>query len=136
MKEILSQIRTTQDARVLQGQIQAMLDGEYEIGSTPNTPELLVKPLAEAPDKKQFLLDLKQHLTELSELTLTLAVEPDQALIDKISSWVKANLGPETVLSWTRNRTILGGAQVEYQGRYGDYSVKLALDRAFAHESL
>ncbi len=77
-----------------------------------------------------WLDGLEEQLGQLPELSLTLAFEPDDDFLDRLAKWAKDNLGQEVVLDWKRQRQILGGAQVAFGGKYGDYTVRHKLAAA------
>lgn len=57
------------------------------------------------------------------KLTLRIAVKPTKELAWKIRSWLEKNLGEKVDLDFIVEPNLIGGAIIEFRGRYGDYSV-------------
>jgi len=79
--------------------------------------------LSEFSSAQPFLRNLKQAVKSLPVVGLTLAFEPQEELIKKISSWLSLSLPTHTLINLSVKPEILAGAIIEYQGRYRDYSI-------------
>ena len=78
-----------------------------------------------------FIEELKAVVMSLPEISITVAVEPNQSMITAISSWFTAHLKKPMVLDITINKNLIGGAILGYQGIYKDFSVKKKLDEKY-----
>lgn len=76
-----------------------------------------------ATDKKVFLKELKDKVKALTYLRLTVAFEPSIATIGRIYSWVNQNLGEGVAVDIAIDKNILGGANIEYKGKIGNFSL-------------
>lgn len=135
--DILSTIRTTEEAREFEEEIALLLQSQFKVGKQrfasilstevrATTSSIIAKlPVS---GRKQFLEDLHKKLQERKVLRLTLAFEPSEAIIEAISAWVRENLGQEWVLSLSCDPSIVGGCVIEKEGKYMDYSVRRKLD--------
>ncbi len=85
---------------------------------------------------KQFLSQGYKTICALPILRLTLAFEPSETAINDISDWARNNIEERIILDLTLDRRLLGGALIEYKGKYYDYSLKTKLEEIFAREDL
>jgi hypothetical protein len=127
--DLVAQIRTRQEADQLLLAVRQLKQGQYS-QSEVQVPSVLTSGLESASDKQAWLAGLEQELTALPEVGLTLTVAPSESLLDSVATWIKTNLEPKAVVALKLDRQILGGAQISYQGKYADYSVRHALDAA------
>jgi F0F1-type ATP synthase delta subunit len=78
--------------------------------------------------KIDYLLTVERQLMGLKSVKLILACEPSIKLVETIALWLKANVGRSVVLDITLDKKLIGGAIVEYDGKYGDFSLKSKLE--------
>jgi F0F1-type ATP synthase delta subunit len=71
----------------------------------------------------EFLENLKIKLDSLPLLKMTLAFSPTQSTIEKISQFLENKLGKKIILDISYNPEILGGAILEYRGKYLNLSL-------------
>jgi len=84
----------------------------------------------ETPEKESaFLEELKKHLLEMPSLKLEIAFEPAEKFLEKISLWLEKELGQKIILDINVNSKIIGGAIIEYQGKYLNLSLEKEIDR-------
>jgi len=125
--EILKKIRTREEAWELLGQLDALETGLYSARAAVKIPVLLQGVYETRENKKAFLEELKNQLLNLAVVSLTVALKPDESFLEKLSGWVKVNIGERAVLEIEVDAAILGGALVSYNGKYRDYSLRKAL---------
>lgn len=82
-------------------------------------------------DKTEFFKNLKDQLNSLKYLELTIAFEPTQSSLDRISDWARKNVAENICLDIKRDKRIIGGAVVTYNGRFKDYSLVHEVDAYF-----
>lgn len=87
-------------------------------------------PLSE-DEIKQILGSLKAATLKLPIVKLTLAFEPTEAMLEEIGSWFWENTGKHILLDVAVDGSIVGGAIIEYNGVYKDFSVKTRLEKVF-----
>lgn len=134
--EILSNIRTKEDAWALEQEIDILLDRLYSSNQEDygqalkrdvrSNIALIIKSSIEKAriDRDKYLQGLKTELKKLKEIQLTLAFEPTDAIIEKILLWVRENVGEGIILDINYSKTISGGAVIIHKGKYRDYSLK------------
>ncbi len=134
--EILSNIRTKEDAWALEQEIDILLDKLYSAKADEfshalehdvrSNVALIIKSSIEKAriDRDKYLQGLKNELKKLKEIQLTLAFEPTDATLEKIFLWVRENVGKGIILDINYSKTISGGAVIIHKGRYRDYSLK------------
>jgi len=76
------------------------------------------------PQEQVFFLQLlKNHLKSLPKVKIEIAFEPEKETLEKISQWFKENLKKKVILDLKINPKIIGGAKIEYQGKWRDFSL-------------
>ena len=83
-------------------------------------------------DKEKILKELeetKEELLKLPVLKIQLAFSPTPSFIKEISDWLKRNLKKKVLLDVEVNPVIVGGAILEYRGRYLDLSLKKEIEK-------
>ena len=134
--EILSNIRTKEDAWALEQEIDILLNKLYSAKADEfshalehdvrSNVALIIKSSIEKAriDRDKYLQGLKNELKKLKEIQLTLAFEPTDATLEKIFLWVRENVGKGIILDINYSKTISGGAVIINKGKYRDYSLK------------
>ncbi len=82
-------------------------------------------------DKTEFFKSLKAELASLKYLELTIAFEPTLETLSKISDWARKNIAESLCLDIKRDKRIIGGAIITYNGRFKDYSLVNEVDSYF-----
>lgn len=78
----------------------------------------------QTPEKQVFFLHLlKKDLISLPKAKIEIAFEPVQSTLNKISEWFEKKLGKRVVLDIVINPKIVGGAKIEYNGKWRDFSL-------------
>jgi len=86
--------------------------------------------LSKNPEQQySFLEKIKKYLLSLSEVKLEIAFSPSNDFLKEISLWFKEELGQKVILDLTVNPKIVGGAIIEYQGNWRDYSLAREIDK-------
>ncbi len=75
--------------------------------------------------------ELVSQLTGVETVRLTVAFEPTKEIKNKIYEWVKLWVGKGLVVEITQDKEIMGGAVVEFGGKYRDLSLKKKLEAYF-----
>ncbi len=71
-----------------------------------------------------FINKIKDSIASLPIATLTLAVEPNESMLKAISSWFLLNLNKQILFEIQIDPDLVGGAAINYQGKYYNFSVK------------
>lgn len=140
---IISLARTRPELDVLKGQVSELETGIYQtksdnfekiLGEMPPGLVALIREGLKTIDKITFVRELKKKLEDVEYMQLTLAFEPTEKGLTKISDWVHKNLNQNVILEVVVNKVIIGGARVAVSGKYLDLSIKKILERKFAEE--
>ena len=86
--------------------------------------QLLATPLFRGKRKQiEFLDELRNYLLSLPKIKLTLAFQPNKEFLKQISDWLQKTVGQKIVLNIFVNPHIVGGAIIEYKGKYLNFSL-------------
>lgn len=86
--------------------------------------QLLATPLFRGKRKQiEFLDELRNYLLSLPKIKLTLAFQPNKEFLKQISEWLQKEVGQKIVLNIFVNPHIVGGAIIEYKGKYLNFSL-------------
>ena len=80
---------------------------------------------------KDLLIKLKEELQKFKVLKLSLAFEVSEGSIDNLFAWVLTNLGSGIILDIKEDKKIIGGASIEFEGKYKDLTLKKKLEEVF-----
>lgn len=78
-----------------------------------------------------FLAGLRNAIGKLKYLNLTVAFEPNLDTVGRLYAWVKQNIGDGVVIDFTINKSILGGAIVEYKGKIKNLTILSKIEDYF-----
>lgn len=89
-----------------------------------DTREGLIADQAESKQDWQSYLDgLINYLTRLPVLTLTLAIKPSDDLLARINQELSKVTGGQSLIDIKYESGVLGGAKMEFNGKYLDLSL-------------
>ncbi len=72
---------------------------------------------------KKIPSDLEKKLRALPKLRLEIAFSPPESFIKRVSQWLEKELGQKIILDVVVNPKIIGGAVIEFQGKWRDFSL-------------
>lgn len=137
-QELFSQVRTKDDLEVLTDELEAVKNSLYRVNSSVDktlhdsvrerTALALQRILASSQDQKNEIDKIIEASRKLSNLNLKIAFEPTEKTIDKIYAWVSTNVGEGIVLNFEYDPAVLGGAEISFNGKYIDLTLKKALE--------
>lgn len=133
--------RTRTEANMFLNELDLLLRSLYIVGTGDfiGTMEsairaktaLALTPILNENNREEVLAELKKQTESLNYFGLTIAFEPTLEIIAKISSWVRQNVDPQIALDITVNKSILGGAEIEYNGKVGSFTIRSHVDEYF-----
>ena len=83
-----------------------------------------------------FWEELEKELQHLPEIKLEIAFSPNDDYLEKISQWLEKELGRKIILDLAINPKIVGGAIIEYQGNWRDFSLAKEIDKLISQKGL
>ncbi|MEK7526183.1 MAG: F0F1 ATP synthase subunit delta [Patescibacteria group bacterium] len=136
---IVSQIQSRDDQNLLLDELSALKNSLFQIKQNTFDQVLttkvrqkisaeLEKILTASSDRAGLLDQLTKQVQDLKTLDLTLSFEPTVETRQKIFTWVKTNMGEGVVINLKFDPTIIGGAQIAFNGKYVDLSLKKIID--------
>jgi len=82
------------------------------------------KFIPQSPDQQfSFFEKIKKDLLEVPQIRLEIAFQPSKEFLLRIRKWFKEEINREIILDIVVNPKITGGAIIEYQGKYLDFSL-------------
>lgn len=138
---ILTIVKTTKDQNELINLIEKLIENNFKKSFAPNDEILnsgTTRKLWEAistslisgnisedqKEREKFLDSLLSKVRALNKLKITLAIEPNNRLLEHLRDWMDKNLSENTILDITVDSQILGGAIiVSGNGDYADFSL-------------
>lgn len=150
-KALIDLIKTTDDLVVLDEEIDMVLQSIYHT-EIYDLEEILAKfvrvriaveikklisqdSISGKEQTRTLLSDAYRTICALPILKLTMAFEPSESIIDNISNWARSNLQSGILLDLSLDRSLLGGAQIVYEGKYYDYSLKKKIKEVFENNN-
>lgn len=85
--------------------------------------------LENAADKGKLLDELRLSVKSMRVLNLRLGYVYDLEFAAQMGDWVKDNIGGDVVLELEIDPSLIGGAQVSFNGVFRDYSLKSSLEK-------
>lgn len=85
--------------------------------------------LSDQKSQFDFLEKIKDYLKNLPVIKIEVAFLISQKAIEKISQWLKKEVGKKIILDIYFNPAIVGGAILEYEGKYRDFSLAKEIDK-------
>lgn len=74
-------------------------------------------------DVEAFFRDLKDRVSNIPVLQLTLAIHPSEKLLRNIQDWVEENVNMKVFMETKVNPKLIGGLMISINGYYHDYSL-------------
>lgn len=146
---VLDDIKTVEDLHLISAEIDMLMESVYKTDPEifkhalntnlqRNLTDALTLSLTEqhiALDNHQelqhYFTGLKQFITSLPVLQLTLAYHPNNEQIEAIAAWARLQTGKPVILQIHYNKDMLGGAIITFEGRYADLSLKKKLTQVY-----
>jgi F0F1-type ATP synthase delta subunit len=82
----------------------------------------------DAEKNRIFFENLKNYLLKITQIKIEIAFKPSRKFIEKISLWLEKNFGEKIIVDLYFNPEIVGGAIIEYKGKYLNYSLAKKID--------
>lgn len=142
--EIIDNTRTPLEARLLVDEVEIMQDNlkSGELAEAKVAEKIrgeilgLIKndKLQSGLSWENYLKGLKKLVLSLSEMELILAFEPSQAAMDRIVETVRSAVGRPILVNFQLDRSIVGGAVINFQGFHRDLSLGRDLEKWFGEQ--
>lgn len=148
LKEIIKKIITKEDFLILLEEIEQIENMVFKNTKIPlserakgKISEELRGFIKELEKEKSFLnlpqkqfsffQQLKKNLKKIPQIKLELAFYPSPEFCFLIKKWFQDNLQINLILDIIINPKIAGGVIIEYQGKYGDFSLAKEINKFF-----
>jgi ribosomal protein L35AE/L33A len=127
---LLEEIRLLQDALYsTQGDgMERVLQEKVRFEVAQSLREILNTHQA---NQHELLESIREVALQQKTLSLTVAFRPSSAFVSTIVSWVRSHIGAGVVLDFRYEPAVVGGAVIEFNGHYGDFSLKKKFQNYF-----
>ena len=90
------------------------------------------KALPSSPEQQSsFFKELENFLLRIPKVGLEIAFEPSEEFISKIEEWFIEKIKKRVVLDILVNPKIVGGAKIEFQGKWKDFSLEKEIKKFY-----
>ena len=138
---ILTGVKTTKEQNELINLIEKLIENNFKKSFAPNdeilnsgttrklwegvSAALIAGNISEdQKEREKFLDSLLSKVRSQNKLKVTIAIEPNNKLLERLRDWTGKNLSGNTILDITVDPQILGGAIiVSSNGEYADFSL-------------
>lgn len=134
-------VRTRSEANLLLEEIDILTKSLYKIGSGNLDAALESSIRAKTANAIKLFLGtegheevfnrLRERVNNLEYINLTLGFEPTLETLGRISNWVRQNIKDDIALDLSIDKSILGGAKIEYKGRIFNSTLLSRVDEYF-----
>jgi hypothetical protein len=135
--------RTRAEANLLVAEVETLERSLYKIGEADfdHTLETGVRAktayaigqAVKGGNHSALLIELKAKINSLTYLGLRIAFEPNLEAVGKFYTWVRQNIGEGVALDIVIDKTVLGGAVIEYKGKIKNFSVLTLVNQYFTN---
>jgi F0F1-type ATP synthase delta subunit len=80
-------------------------------------------------DLKSFFDKLQEKIKTLPTLSLSIAFEPNEKTLELLDEWFTLNLKKQFIFDIAVNTNLVGGAAINFNGKYLDCSIKTKFDK-------
>jgi hypothetical protein len=77
---------------------------------------------------KTFFSSITESIATLPILSLTLAFEPKEKTLQKLSEWFVLNINRQAVFDISVDPELIGGASISFKGKHMDFSIRPTFD--------
>jgi F0F1-type ATP synthase delta subunit len=132
-------VQLQEAAAALSSALYKTTDGVFEETFREKMPIHLAEVLrsilpADREARAAYLRGLTELLQTLPIVTAHLAFHPTEAFLAELVGKLREATGEQTVVEVRVSRLLLGGARLEYRGRFKDYSVRQQLSAVLDQE--
>ena len=145
--EIIHTVHTKKDLDVILRELEKLQKSVYETDTTvfdealskyvrSDVAKMIRADLnTQQVAKDEYFKVLDRRLRVLKPLKLTMAFEPSENFEERVHEWATKNIGEFVYIHFVYNPTVVGGALIEYEGKFHDFSLNKTLDELFTQES-
>jgi F0F1-type ATP synthase delta subunit len=88
--------------------------------------------LSSSPEEQfSFFKELENFLLKIPKVKLEIAFEPSEEFISKVKEWFKEKIKKRVILDISVNPKIVGGAKIEFQGKWKDFSLEKEIEKLY-----
>jgi F0F1-type ATP synthase delta subunit len=81
---------------------------------------------------KKFFSSIIESIAKLPIMSLTIAFEPKEKTLQKLSEWFVMNVNKQAVFDIIVNPELLGGAAIDFNGKHMDFSIRPKFEEIIA----
>jgi plasmid replication initiation protein len=134
-------VKTKYDAVLLLGELDILERSLFKIGEEDFEHTLnsgvraktaySINKLIEKGEKEYALKVLRQKVQDVVFIGITVAFEPTMETYSRLQAWIRENVGSDIAIDLTMDKSILGGAIIEYKGKIVRSTLVTRVDQYF-----
>lgn len=107
---------------------------ELQINLSEKTRKFFLSLPPQGEKQQRFIKKLKKILLSLPQVKITLAFSPSKEFIKEMALWLERRLKRKIILEIFVRPEIGGGAILEYEGKYLDFSLRKKIKEILRNE--
>ncbi len=141
-----SLVKTKYDANLFLTEIDVLQRSLYKVGeedfdhalekSVRAKTSYAIQKASMGASKEEVLKFLKNKINSLVFLKLTIAFEPTAEVIGRIHTWARQNVGEGVAIDFSVDKSILGGATIEYKGKFKSNTLAEKAEQYFLNSNV
>lgn len=142
--EICALARTSEEVKKITDELEAVNEALFQNNEQAlayalskvslKVQEVLKNAFDKSVNKEEFLLGSKEALKKLKTVSITIAFDPSESLVTKLSLWAKENFKEGVVFDISKNEAIVGGALIISEGYWRDFTLRDKIKHFFQNE--
>ena len=80
----------------------------------------------------KFLSNLRAHIKNMPVITIKVAFDPDEEIVNEICNWFVENFGKSVLLDFSVDKGLIGGAVVIFNQNEKDFSLRKKLEEKYS----
>lgn len=76
----------------------------------------------------KFLERITKEISSMPEITITIAIEPNEEILKTIADWFLLNLEKQVLINISYNPKLIAGAEIDFLGTHVEFTVEKVLN--------
>lgn len=89
-------------------------------------------PLDSNQEITKFLEGIIKEISSMPEVSITIAIEPDEEILKTIADWFLLNLKKQVLIKTIVNSQLIAGAKVDFQGNHAEFTIEKTMNTLYS----